>query len=111
MSQKGKKSKSKVVYSWQNEDVLKWLKKYCAQHYCLYRKLFEDNDICGKCHMRQVLSVISGKKSGILSLEGMNGTRAPTFMGFASTCNHQGESEGDEPFDRHDYPWFPWAYI
>ncbi len=44
---RSKKGRSKAIYFWSTDDVLKWLRKYCIQYFQLYGSVFKQHDITG----------------------------------------------------------------
>ncbi|ELU18838.1 hypothetical protein CAPTEDRAFT_133107, partial [Capitella teleta] len=47
-----KKGKSKLLYFWSSDDVSKWLRKHCAEHYNNYKEAFAEHDINGESLVR-----------------------------------------------------------
>ncbi|OQR67660.1 protein aveugle-like [Tropilaelaps mercedesae] len=58
-----KKTRPVPVVLWKTVDVMKWLKRCCADHYQLYAHLFLEHDITGRSLVR--INDISLEKMGI----------------------------------------------
>ena len=44
-----RKSKTKAIYFWTCDDVMKWLRKHCGPYFGLYADIFKHHAIDGEC--------------------------------------------------------------
>ncbi|RWS29877.1 protein aveugle-like protein [Leptotrombidium deliense] len=56
-------TKPKLVFFWNNGDVMKWLKRHAEEYYGLYGQLFHEHEITGRSLVR--MSDVTLQRMGI----------------------------------------------